>query len=126
MSQPPMAGPASRKAIGPHELVERVGLREVGGGQDVRDDRVEGRGEERGAGAVHGDERDDVPELELPVSVSAASTADGRGRIRSAATITRRRSKRSETAPPTSSSTIVGTVIAIPTNESAVGAFDSG
>jgi hypothetical protein len=37
----------------------------------------------------------------------------------------RRRSKRSLTTPPSSSSTMCGTVMAMPTTESAVGAFES-
>ena len=46
-------------------------------------------------------------------------------RSASAAIITRRRSNRSLTTPPNSRKTICGTVIATPTIESAVGAFDN-
>ena len=47
-----------------HELVERVRLGELLLGQHLRRDRVERRAEERGRGAVAGDERDHVPQLE--------------------------------------------------------------
>ena len=46
-------------------------------------------------------------------------------RSASAAIITRRRSNRSLTTPPTSRKTICGSVIATPTIESAVGTFES-
>ena len=49
-----------------HEVVERVGLGELVGRQDLRRDRVERRAEERAARAVHRDEHDHVPELEHP------------------------------------------------------------
>ena len=61
----------------------------------------------------------------VPVSDSTAISPTAAPRTTSAASSTRRRSKRSVTTPPISSSTIVGTVIAIPTIESAVGAFES-
>ena len=60
-----------------------------------------------------------------PVTESAASTARTTARTVSADSITRRRSKRSLTAPPISRHAIVGIVIAIPTVASAVGASDS-
>jgi hypothetical protein len=39
--------------------------------------------------------------------------------------MSRRRSRRSDIAPPISRNAIVGTVIAMPTSASAVGAFES-
>ena len=59
-----------------------------------------------------------------PVTASAASAARTTARTASAISITRRRSKRSLTAPPISRHAIVGIVIAIPTVASAVGASD--
>ena len=67
MRMPPSAGPGEPERDRPHELVERVGLREAPAGQDVRDERVEGRREERGAGAVERDERDDCHSFSAPV-----------------------------------------------------------
>ena len=61
----------------PHELVERVGLGQLVGRQDLGHDRVEGRGEERAARAVDGDEHDMCHSSSMPVSASAAMTADG-------------------------------------------------
>ena len=60
-----------------------------------------------------------------PVSDRAAIAATAAPRTMSEPISTRRRSTRSETAPPNSSSTIVGMVIAMPTIDSAAGAFDS-
>ena len=48
----------------PHELVQRIGLGEVVGGQHLGHERVEGRAEEGRARAVDGRERGDVPQLE--------------------------------------------------------------
>ena len=60
-----------------------------------------------------------------PVSERTAIAATARPRATSAASITRRRSKRSLTTPPTSRNAIVGTVMAMPTTASAVGVFES-
>ena len=60
-----------------------------------------------------------------PPSARPASTAPASARRRSAATISVRREKRSLATPPTSRNVIVGTVIAIPTIDIAVGALDS-
>ena len=60
-----------------------------------------------------------------PVSESSAMSPTASPRRTSAATMTRRRSKRSLTTPPRSRKAMVGTVIVIPTSASAVGALDS-
>ena len=60
-----------------------------------------------------------------PVIDRTARTPTATARVASAPSSTRRRSKRSLATPPTSSRTIVGTVIAMPTIASAVGVFDS-
>ena len=110
-----------------HELVERVGLREVAIRSRTSGTTASKAGLKNAvAGAVDRDERDDVPQRRAPpLNASSASSPTATPRIRSEATITRRRSKRSLTAPPTSRRTMVGTVIAMPTNDSAVGASDS-
>ena len=46
------------------ELVQRVRLVQVGARDELRDDRIEGRAEERGAGAEGRRDDQDVPELE--------------------------------------------------------------
>ena len=58
----------------PDELVERVGGREVGGRDDVRDDCLEGRREEGGADPVEGDKDHEFPEGE-----EACQGEDGEG-----------------------------------------------
>jgi len=60
-----------------------------------------------------------------PVSDSTASTPIATARTASAASITARRLMRSLTTPPGSRQTMVGTVIAIPTTDSAAGAFQT-
>ena len=60
-----------------------------------------------------------------PVTDSIASAASASARTASAHISTRRRSWRSETAPPMSRQTIVGIVIAMPTLARAVGALDN-
>ena len=63
--------------------------------------------------------------MSVCASASAASTAIASPRPASASSITRRRSNRSLTAPPTSRHAIVGSDIAMPTIDSAAGAFQS-
>ncbi len=60
-----------------------------------------------------------------PVSDRTAITPIASPRATSAASIRRRRSKRSLMTPPSRRKAIVGTVMAIPTTASAVGVFDS-
>ena len=60
----------------------------------------------------------------IPVSESIAMAPTASPRTTSAASITRLRSTRSLTTPPTSRKTMVGTVIAIPTIARAAGAFE--
>ena len=108
-----------------HELVERVGLGQLPIGDDVGHDRVEGGAEERVAGGVGVTSATSCQSSSAPASESAAIAPTARARIRSAATISRRRSKRSLRTPPRSRSTSVGTVMATPTMARAVGAFDS-
>ena len=60
-----------------------------------------------------------------PVSESSAMRPTASPRTTSAATMIRRRSKRSLSTPPSSRKAIVGTVIAIPTSARAVGALES-
>ena len=67
--------PGETKRDRPDELVERVGRREVGRRDDVRDDRLEGGREERRADAVEGDEHHELPERE-----EAGQREDGEGR----------------------------------------------
>ena len=58
-----------------------------------------------------------------PASESTARAPIATARTTSDSTITRRRSRRSLTAPPTSSRATWGTVIAMPTTAMAIGAF---
>ena len=60
-----------------------------------------------------------------PVAASTPSRPTATARTASEAIMTRRRSKRSLTTPPTSSSATWGMVMATPTTEKAAGAFDS-
>ena len=48
----------------PDQLVERVRRRQVGGRDELRDDRLEGGREERGADSIHGDQRNQLPEAQ--------------------------------------------------------------
>ena len=106
-----------------HELVERVGRGEVVGRQQVGDDRLEGRREERGPGAVKGDQRDELPQLERVGEYQHREQVTATARTTSAHSISSRRSWRSLRTPPSSRNTTVGTVIPMPTIESAAGAF---
>ena len=60
-----------------------------------------------------------------PVAASSASKASSTARTTSASSITLRRSYRSLTTPPKSSSKISGTVIEIPSSDKAVGVLES-
>ena len=59
-----------------------------------------------------------------PESARAPIVPTASARIRSAAIITLRRSKRSETTPPASRKTTWGTVMATPIVDSALGVFE--
>ena len=72
----------------PDELVQCVGLAQRLAGHEVRDDRVEGRREERLARAVDGDQDGDVPQLERAAQPEDGHTAAAESRARSAAIIT--------------------------------------
>src|SRR5262249_50055394 len=58
---PARGGGGEPQREGTHELVERVRGREVTGRDDVRDDRLEGGREERGADAVDRDYAHELP-----------------------------------------------------------------
>ena len=82
----------------PDELVERIRLEREVARNDLRNDRREGRAEERFAGPEHDGESDQMPSSIVPVSERTAIAAAATARTTSAAIMMRRRSKRSDDA----------------------------
>ena len=124
--QPAERGADEEERERPDELIERVRLQQQVTRDDLRHDRHERRPEERLARAEHGSEGDQVPELDRARSARARRSSPPRPRAaRSAAIMIRRRSKRSETTPPTRTKRPTGSVQATPTSDSAVGESES-
>ncbi len=125
MSRPPSAGPASRSATGRTNWSSEFARASSEAGR-TSGTIASNAGPKNAAPAPYRATRATTcHSSSMPVIDSSAMAATATPRVTSAASITRRRSRRSETTPPSSRNAIVGIVIAMPTSASAVGAFDS-
>ena len=124
-STPPIAGPAIRKTIGRISWSSALACASRSGGT-MSGTSASKAGAKNAAPVPYTAAMRAICHTSMAwVSASTASAAPATARSRSAATITKRRSKRSLATPPISRKTMVGTVIAMPTTDIAVGAFDS-
>ena len=124
-STPPIAGPAIRKTIGRISWSSAFACASRSGGT-MSGTSASNAGAKNAAPVPYTAAMTAMCQTSMAwVRASTASAAPATARSRSAATITKRRSKRSLATPPISKKTMVGTVIAMPTTDIAVGAFDS-
>ena len=125
MIQPPAAGPARRRAIGRTNWSSELAAGRSDAGR-MSGTSASKAGVKNAVPAPYTIARAAISHTWMrPVSESTASTAIAAARTASAASMIARRLSRSLTTPPGSRQTIVGTVMAIPTIESAAGAFQT-
>ena len=124
ISAPPSAGPAKRMPSGSISSRSALACSSSSRGTTSGTIAVNAGWNSACAEAVDDHEHDQVPELGVSASASAAIAPIATKRTRSAITSRRRRSKRSLSTPASSSPATCGSVQANPTIASAPGSFE--
>ena len=125
MRKPPAAGPASRRASGRTNWSSELACGSSEAGSTSGTIASKAGPKNAVAAPKPATSTSMCHSSRAPVIDRTAITATASPRPTSAASIRRRRSKRSLMTPPSSRNTIVGTVMAMPTTASAVGVLES-